>query len=276
MSDNNASLSTQQLRKISLDGLWHNNPALVQVLGLCPLLAVTGSVVNALGLALATTLVLISSNLCVSLIRKLVPATVRLPAFVMIIASVVTCVELLMQALTYELYEILGIFIPLIVTNCIILGRADGFARKNPPLAAVLDGLMMGVGLSTVFVVTFCFTGEVIINRGGWSLMVVGISLMRTLGIGWVSAISFSLSTLGIVTCLFGGCNVLSSRCRASKCASSRERWMPSMASRNFVNALTMASAGVTVGCVMCLCLKNTVSASRFERVFLQNMTCVR
>jgi len=152
MSDNNASLSTQQLRKISLDGLWHNNPALVQVLGLCPLLAVTGSVVNALGLALATTLVLISSNLCVSLIRKLVPATVRLPAFVMIIASVVTCVELLMQALTYELYEILGIFIPLIVTNCIILGRADGFARKNPPLAAVLDGLMMGVGFSVVLV----------------------------------------------------------------------------------------------------------------------------
>lgn len=144
--------SSQQLRKISLDGLWHNNPALVQLLGLCPLLAVTGSVVNALGLGLATTLVLISSNLCVSLIRNLVPATVRLPAFVMIIASLVTCVELLMQAMTYELYEILGIFIPLIVTNCAILGRADGFARKNPPLPAMLDGLMMGLGFSIVLV----------------------------------------------------------------------------------------------------------------------------
>ncbi|MFT5722625.1 MAG: electron transport complex protein RnfE [Motiliproteus sp.] len=152
MADSPASETLPQLRKITLDGLWHNNPALVQLLGLCPLLAVTGSVVNALGLGLATTLVLICSNLSVSLIRKLVPPTVRLPAFVMIIASVVTCVELLMQAMTYELYEILGIFIPLIVTNCAILGRADGFARKNPPLPAMLDGLMMGLGFSIVLV----------------------------------------------------------------------------------------------------------------------------
>ncbi|WP_210396055.1 electron transport complex subunit E [Motiliproteus sediminis] len=139
-------------RKITLDGLWHNNPALVQLLGLCPLLAVTGSVVNAIGLGLATTLVLVGSNLAVSLIRNLVPDAVRLPAFVMIIASYVTCVELLMQSLTYDLYQILGIFIPLIVTNCAILGRADAFARKNPVMPAVLDGLMMGVGFSVVLV----------------------------------------------------------------------------------------------------------------------------
>jgi len=137
-------------RKIVLDGLWHNNPALVQILGLCPLLAVTGSVVNAIGLGLATTLVLMSSNLAVSLIRNLVPEAVRLPAFVMIIASFVTCIELLMQALTFDLYQILGIFIPLIVTNCAILGRADAFARKNRPLPALLDGLMMGLGFSAV------------------------------------------------------------------------------------------------------------------------------
>ncbi|WP_207062805.1 electron transport complex subunit E [Motiliproteus sp. SC1-56] len=137
-------------RKITLDGLWHNNPALVQLLGLCPLLAVTGSVVNALGLGIATTLVLIASNLCVSLVRNLVPSTVRLPAFVMIIASFVTCVELLMQAFTFDLYQILGIFIPLIVTNCAILGRADAFASKNPVLPAVLDGAMMGLGFSAV------------------------------------------------------------------------------------------------------------------------------
>jgi electron transport complex protein RnfE len=137
-------------RKITLDGLWNNNPALVQVLGLCPMLAVTASVVNALGLGLATTLVLISSNLTVSAFRKLVPETVRLPIFVMIIASFVTAVELLMQALTYELYLILGIFIPLIVTNCAIMGRADAFASKNPVRASVLDGLMMGVGFSAV------------------------------------------------------------------------------------------------------------------------------
>jgi electron transport complex protein RnfE len=139
-------------RKITLDGLWTNNPALVQLLGLCPLLAVTASVVNALGLGLASTLVLVSSNLTVSAFRKLVPETVRLPIFVMIIASFVTAIELLMQAFTYELYLILGIFIPLIVTNCAIMGRADAFASKNPVRASVLDGLMMGVGFTAVLV----------------------------------------------------------------------------------------------------------------------------
>lgn len=138
--------------KITLNGLWTNNPALVQLLGLCPLLAVTGSVVNALGLSIATTLVLVFSNFFVALIRHYVSPTVRLPAFVMIIASLVTCVELVMQALTFELYQVLGIFIPLIVTNCAILGRADAFASKNPVLPSVIDGLMMGVGFSIVLV----------------------------------------------------------------------------------------------------------------------------
>lgn len=137
---------------ISWDGLWKNNPALVQLLGLCPLLAVTGSVVNALGLGLATMLVLVGSNLSVSLIRNHVADAVRLPAFVMIIASFVTVTELVMQAFTYELYEVLGIFIPLIVTNCAILGRADAFASKNGILPSVLDGLMMSVGFMVVLV----------------------------------------------------------------------------------------------------------------------------
>lgn len=139
-----------EYKKIALDGLWHNNPALVQLLGLCPLLAVTGSVVNALGLGLATTVVLVGSNLTVSLFRHQVPEAVRLPIFVMIIAAFVTAIELLMQALTYELYLILGIFIPLIVTNCAIMGRADAFASRNPVPAAVTDGLMMGVGFTLV------------------------------------------------------------------------------------------------------------------------------
>ena len=139
-------------RKITLNGLWHNNPALVQLLGLCPLLAVTSSVVNAIGLGLASTLVLTSSNLTVSLFRRLVPETVRLTIFVMIIASFVTAIELLMQAFTYELYLILGIFIPLIVTNCVIMGRADAFAAKNPVSASVLDGFMMSLGFTSVLV----------------------------------------------------------------------------------------------------------------------------
>jgi electron transport complex protein RnfE len=143
-------MSTKSLEQISKDGLWTNNPALVQLLGLCPLLAVTGTVVNALGLGLATMLVLLGSNLAVSLIRNYVPNAVRLPAFVMIIASYVTCTELLMQAYTYELYTVLGIFIPLIVTNCAILGRADAFAAKNPILPSLVDGFMMGLGFTIV------------------------------------------------------------------------------------------------------------------------------
>ena len=145
-------MATKSYLDITVDGLWTNNPALVQVLGLCPLLAVTGSVVNALGLGIATIVVLLGSNIAVSLIRNYVSDAVRLPAFVMIIASFTTCAELLMQAYTFELYQILGIFIPLIVTNCAILGRADAFARKNPLLPAALDGLMMGLGFTIVLV----------------------------------------------------------------------------------------------------------------------------
>ncbi|HBM27585.1 MAG TPA: electron transport complex subunit RsxE, partial [Halomonas sp.] len=133
-------------------GLWSNNPALVQLLGLCPLLAVSATVVNALGLALATLLVLVGASTTISLIRHQVPSAVRLPAFVMVIAAFVTCAELLMAAFAYSLYQILGIFIPLIVTNCAILGRADAFASRQPVLPAAVDGLMMGLGFGAVLV----------------------------------------------------------------------------------------------------------------------------
>lgn len=139
--------------QISRDGLWNKNPALVQLLGLCPLLAVTGSVVNALGLGLATMLVLVGSNLVVSLIRHKVTDVIRLPAFVMIIAAFTTCTELLMKAYTFELYQILGLFISLIVTNCAILGRAEAFASKNPVWPSVLDGFMMSLGFMAVLLV---------------------------------------------------------------------------------------------------------------------------
>lgn len=146
-------MSDNDYGKITRDGLWKNNPALVQVLGLCPLLAVSGSVVNALALGLATIGVLTLSNIAVSLIRNAAADAIRLPAFVMIIAAFTTCIEFLMNAFTHELYLILGIFIPLIVTNCIVLGRADSFASKHTLPAAALDGLMMGVGFSSVLVV---------------------------------------------------------------------------------------------------------------------------
>lgn len=146
-------MADKKLSELTADGLWHNNPGLVQLLGLCPLLGVSSTTVNALGLGIATILVLVSSNVAVSLIRSAVTDAVRLPAFVMIIASVTTCIELLMQAYTYELFLILGIFIPLIVTNCVILGRADGFAAKNPVLPSAVDGFMMGLGFALVLLV---------------------------------------------------------------------------------------------------------------------------
>jgi electron transport complex protein RnfE len=138
--------------EITRNGLWSNNVALVQLLGLCPLLAVTSTVINGLGLGLATLITLLLSNSIVSLIRGFVRNEVRLPVFVLIIASVVTIIELGMKALFYDLYLVLGIFIPLIVTNCAIIGRAEGFASRNPVGAAALDGLMMGFGFLLVLV----------------------------------------------------------------------------------------------------------------------------
>ncbi len=135
---------------IARDGLWHNNPGLVQLLGLCPLLAVSNSAVNALGLALATVLVLLITNTAVALARPIVRTEIRIPAFVLIIASTVTVVELVMSAWLHPLYQVLGLFIPLIVTNCAIMGRAEAFASRQPVRAAALDGLAMGAGFGAV------------------------------------------------------------------------------------------------------------------------------
>jgi len=141
-----------EYKELALQGLWKNNPGLVQLLGLCPLLAVTATVTNALGLGLATLLVLVCSNATVSAVRQWVPKEIRIPIFVMIIAAFVTCVQLLMNAFTYGLYESLGIFLPLIVTNCVIIGRAEAYASKNPIKQASFDGLMMGIGFMLVLV----------------------------------------------------------------------------------------------------------------------------
>lgn len=136
--------------EIIKNGLWSNNPGLVQLLGLCPLLAVSSTVINSLGMGLATTLVLVISNTAVSMIRNSVRQDIRIPVFVMIIAAAVTTIELVMNALFHELYTILGIFIPLIVTNCVIIGRAEAFASRNSVPKAALDGFMMGVGFTLV------------------------------------------------------------------------------------------------------------------------------
>lgn len=139
-------------KTIIRDGFWSNNVGLVQLLGLCPLLAVTGTFINGLGLGLATMATLVASNVIVSLIRKLVRPEVRIPVFVLVIASIVTVIELSMSAWFYELYKVLGIFIPLIVTNCSIIGRAEAFASKNTVGRSFVDGLSMGFGFLLVLV----------------------------------------------------------------------------------------------------------------------------
>ncbi len=129
-------------------GFFKENPILVLVLGTCPTLATTSSAINGIGMGLATTFVLVGSNVVISLLAKMIPDKVRIPAFVVVIASFVTVIDLLMQAYVPSLYDKLGIFIPLIVVNCIVLGRAEAFACKNSVLSSLVDGLGMGLGFA--------------------------------------------------------------------------------------------------------------------------------
>ena len=140
-------------RENAREGLWTNNMVFAQMLALCPLLAVTGTATNGLGMGLATIVVLVLSGAVVSLLRNVITPEVRIPEFVLIIASVVTLVDMTMNAWMHELYKVLGLFIPLIVTNCAILGRAEAFASKNTVGASVFDGLMMGLGFTLVLVI---------------------------------------------------------------------------------------------------------------------------
>lgn len=134
------------------NGIFDQNPVLVQLLGMCPTLAVTTSVSNAIGMGLAATAVLICSNIFISLLRKFIPKQVRIAAYIVIISGFVTAVELFMRAYVYSLYQSLGLFIPLIVVNCIILARAEAFASKNPVLPSAIDGLAMGLGFTFALV----------------------------------------------------------------------------------------------------------------------------
>lgn len=135
------------------NGLWESNIALVQLLGLCPVMAVTTTATNGLGMGIATMAVLILSNLLVSSLRHVIPAQVRVPVMVALIAGTVTLVDMAMNAWMHELYKVLGLFIALIVTNCAVLGRTEAFAMKNGPLASVLDGVGMGLGFTWALVV---------------------------------------------------------------------------------------------------------------------------
>jgi len=146
-------MSLSSSLNILKQGLWTNNQALVALLGLCPLLAVSSTAINGLGLGVATMLTLMLTNLIISAIRRWIRTEIRIPMFVIIIACVVTAIELLMSAHFHELYLILGIFVPLIVTNCAIIGRAEAYASKNSVIHSTLDGLFMGLGFTLVLVI---------------------------------------------------------------------------------------------------------------------------
>ncbi|MBQ9759923.1 MAG: electron transport complex subunit E [Clostridia bacterium] len=148
------------------EGILDNNPVLVQLLGMCPTLATTTLVENAFGMGLAATAVLICSNLFISLLRKFIPSQVRIAAYIVIISGFVTAVELLMRAYFYSLYQALGLFIPLIVVNCIILARAEAYASKNKPLPSVIDGVAMGLGFT--FALVLIASVREILGSGTW------------------------------------------------------------------------------------------------------------
>ena len=146
-------MNYQEFKDILYNGVWKQNTGVVQLLGLCPILAVSSSVVNAVSLGLATTLVMTLSGAAIAPIRQAVPNEARIPVFILIIAVLVTVIQYLMNAYMYPLYVVLVIFIPLIVTNCIVLARIEAFAAKNPPLQSAIDGFAMGLGLTFVLAV---------------------------------------------------------------------------------------------------------------------------
>ena len=143
-------ISRQEFSTLAHNGLWKQNTGVVQLLGLCPLLAISNNVVNALSLGLATVFVMMASSLSVSSVRNFVPNEIRIPVFILIIAALVTVIDLALNAFAHPLYLVLGVFIPLITTNCIVLARADAFASKNHALHSALDGALMGLGLTLV------------------------------------------------------------------------------------------------------------------------------
>jgi len=140
-------MTRDEFSEIAANGVWTKNTSLIQILGLCPLLAVTTNLVNGVMLSLATIIVMAISGLAVSSLRFLIPHEIRIPVFILIVAALVTVVDLLFNARLHELYLVLGIFIPLIVTNCIVLARVEAFANKSPPLQSMFDGIFMGVGM---------------------------------------------------------------------------------------------------------------------------------
>ena len=165
------------------NGLITENPCLVLMLGMCPTLAVTTSATNGFGMGLSTMAVLVMGNFLISLLRKAIPDSVRLPAFIVVVASLVTVVELVTQAYIPDLYASLGLYIPLIVVNCIILGRAEAYASKNPPLLSIFDGIGMGLGFTAVLPASYPNIAIFIMAPGAFVIMALVVAVMNALRI---------------------------------------------------------------------------------------------
>ena len=195
----------QGVGKIFLNGVITENPTFRLVLGTCPTLAVTTSAINGLGMGAAATFVLLGSNIVISALRKIIPDKVRIPAFIVVICMFVTIIQLVMQAFLPSLYESLGIFLPLIVVNCIILGRAEAFASKNPVIASAFDGLGMGIGFTLALTLIGCI--RELLGNGS----VFGINL---LGAGYQPMLLMILPAGGFLVfgLLLGIINALTNR----------------------------------------------------------------
>ena len=175
------------------NGIITENPIFVLMLGMCPTLAVTTSAINGIGMGLSTTVVLVMSNMLISMLRKVIPDSVRMPAFIVVVASFVTIVQFLMEGFTPSLYESLGIYIPLIVVNCIILGRAESYASKNPVLPSIFDGLGMGLGF-TVGLVAIGLVREILGSGKAFGTQIIPVADAATGAAGYTPITIFILA----------------------------------------------------------------------------------
>ena len=175
------------------NGIIKENPTLVLILGMCPTLAVTTSAINGIGMGLSTTVVLVMSNMLISMLRKIIPDSVRMPAFIVVVASFVTIVQFLMEGFTPSLYDSLGIYIPLIVVNCIILGRAESYASKNPVLPSIFDGLGMGLGF-TVGLVAIGLVREILGSGKAFGAQIIPVADAATGSAGYTPITIFILA----------------------------------------------------------------------------------
>ena len=203
-------MAKTNLRGIFINGILNENPTFRLVLGTCPTIAVTSSAINGLGMGLAATLVLLGSNVVISLLRNFIPNKVRIPSYIVVISTFVTMIQLFMQAFVPSLYEALGIFLPLIVVNCIILARAEAFAGKNPVLASAMDGLGMGLGVTLAL--TLIAAVRELLGTGA----VFGVSLM---GVSFEPVLLFILSPGGFLAfgLILGIINAIGNRRKSQK-----------------------------------------------------------